>query len=119
MSWSEPIVQEARRSFLTETAIISHCRVVDDDQQPLNKHWQFVSGIHNFHDADLQCTCLYKHASFAGKTDEDGKFCSGHTAEYPFRLVQHLTPFLQLDYEQNFQKQNQEQLVFHKCNDVL
>ena len=97
MTWKEPAVQEARKSFLTETAIISHCQVMDDHHQPLNKHWQFVSDIFNFHQADLQCTCSYKHESFAGKTDDDGSYASSLTAEYPQRLVKHLTPFLRLD----------------------
>ena len=69
---------------------------MDDDQQPLNKHWQFVSDIFNFHQADLQCTCSHKHESFAGNTEADGIFSSSRTAEYPRRL-EHLTPFLRLD----------------------
>ena len=98
MTWKEPALQEARKAFLTETAIISHCQVTDDDEQPLNKHWQFVSDIFNFHQADLQCTCSHKHESFAGNIEADGAFSSSRTAEYPQRLVDHLTTFLRLDH---------------------
>lgn len=111
MTWNEPIVQEARKSFLTETAIISHCRVLENNDTPLNKHWQFVSDIIGFHKAELQCTCPHKHGSFAGKTEQDGTFAStfasSRTAEYPLPLVQHLTPFLRLD-----ESPNREELAF-------
>lgn len=97
MTWDEPIVKQARTTFLTETAVISHCRVLDVNESPLNKHWQFVSDIFRFHEAELQCTCEIKHSGFAGKRNDDGSFASSRTAEYPYRLVQHLTPFLRLD----------------------
>ena len=37
MSWDEPFVKEAPRNFLTESAIISHCRTLDAGESPLNK----------------------------------------------------------------------------------
>ena len=97
MSWEEPCVLEARKTFLTESAIISHCRVLTPGSEPLNKHWQFVSNIQEFHKAELQCTCSQKHQSFAGVIEADGNFASQRTAEYPLPLVQHLTPYLRLD----------------------
>ena len=97
MSWDEPKVQEARRDFLHESAIISHCRVKPDEDASLNKHWQFVSNITGFHRAELQCTCTTKHDSFAGKREPDGTFTSRKTAEYPQKLVVHLAGFLRLD----------------------
>ena len=97
MSWDEPFVEEAPRNFLTESAIISHCRTLDAGESPLKKCSQFISNIYNFSMAELQCTCDYKHTSFAGSIEPDGTFSSHLTAEYPINLVLHLTPFLRLD----------------------
>ena len=67
MSWNEKFVVEARSNFLMESAIFSHCRVVDDPNEALNKHWLFVTNIPGFHQAELQCTCDCQHNSFAGR----------------------------------------------------
>ena len=74
MTWEEPSIQEARKTFLTESAIISHCGVLDEHEEPLNKHWQFASNIYNFHLPELQCICPYKHKSFAGKKKKMERF---------------------------------------------
>ena len=66
MTWDEEFIRQARKDFLTESAIISHCQVAEKDQTLLNKHWLFVSNIPDFHHAELQCTCSNTHASFAG-----------------------------------------------------
>ena len=99
MSWDEPFVQEARTDFLTESSIISHCRVRDRDSIPLNKHWLFVSNIPGFREAELQCTCAHRHESFAGIRESDGSFRSRTTAEYPELLVQHVSKFLRLEQQ--------------------
>ena len=97
MSWNEPFIKEARTDFLTEAAILSHCQVKDQDTTGLNKHWLFVSNIPDFHRADLQCVCQYKHDSFAGVKEQDGSYSSKQTAEYTCLLVQHLSRFLRLE----------------------
>ena len=97
MSWNEPFILEARQDFLTESAIFSHCMVLDEPENALNKHWLFVTNINNFHQAELQCTCDIQHASFAGIKTNNGDYESKLTAEYPKRLVQHISNFLRLE----------------------
>ena len=97
MSWNEPFILEARRNFLTESAIFSHCMVLEETDTALNKHWLFVTNISNFHQADLQCTCDIQHGSFAGTKTNNGDYESKLTAEYPQRLVQHMSKFLRLE----------------------
>ena len=101
MSWNEKFVVEARSNFLMESAIFSHCRVVDDPNEALNKHWLFVTNIPGFHQAELQCTCDCQHNSFAGRKNSDGEFQSKATAEYPQQLVQHISKFFRLEKTHN------------------
>lgn len=97
MSWQELQVKEARKDFLRESAIFSHCQVKPDGTDSLSKHWQFVSNITGFHKAEMQCTCSNKHDGFAGQKEQDGSYTSKKTAEYPQKLVERITPFLRLD----------------------
>ena len=97
MSWNEKFVMEARSNFLMESAIFSHCRIVDDPTEALNKHWLFVTNMPGFHQAELQCTCDCQHSSFAGRRNSDGEFQSKGTAEYPQHLVQHISKFFRLE----------------------
>ena len=55
---------------------------------------KFVSNIPGFSESSLQCRCPYKHfPSFAGKRNQDGKFISSDTAQYPRRLVDRIIKF--------------------------
>ena len=45
MSWNEPFIQKARADFLTESAVFSHCQVIEPSDEALNKHWLIVSNI--------------------------------------------------------------------------
>ena len=60
MSWNEPVVQEAREHFL-HTAEFSHCRFLEDGEEPLQKEWRFVSSIAGFAEASAKCSCTTKH----------------------------------------------------------
>ena len=97
MTWDEEFIRQARKDFLTESAIISHCQVAEKDQTLLNKHWLFVSNIPDFHHAELQCTCSNTHASFAGNLEPDGSYSSRLTAEYTTPMAEHLARFLRLE----------------------
>lgn len=67
MTWDEDFVRLACIEFLVETAIFSHCQTCEPGEEPWNKDWKFVSNIPGFSESSLQCQCLYKHPSFAGK----------------------------------------------------
>lgn len=96
MTWDEDFVKLACIEFLVETAIFSHCQTCEPGEEPWNKDWKFVSNIPGFSESSLQCQCLYRHPSFAGKRDHDGKFISSNTAQYPLRLVDRINKFFNL-----------------------
>ena len=99
MSWNEPVVQEAREHlhFLLHTAEFSHCRFLEDGEEPLQKEWRFVSSIAGFAEASVKCSCTTRHSSFRGKRLSNGAFVSAATAEYPKSLAQHLCNFILMD----------------------
>ena len=97
MSWDEPFVQGARDHFLLHTAEFSHCNFLEDDEEPFQKEWRFVSSIAGFSKASATCTCGRTHASFRGKRLSSGDFVSSTTAEYPKLLGKHLCRFILLE----------------------
>lgn len=101
MSWNEPFIKQARADFLTESSVVSHCQVVEIDEEALNKHWLFVSNIQGFRHAGLQCTCSFEHGNFAGCRGPDGAYVFQSTAEYPQKLVEHLVPCLRFHRTQS------------------